>query len=112
MATLHRDGESRVIYVKGALEKVLARSARHADGRPFDAESRERIEEQAHDMASEGLRVLAFASRRVPSSVDEIAHADVESDLVFIGLQGMIDPPEPRPSTPSGPARRRESKSR
>ena len=54
MATLHRDGDSHVIYVKGALEKVLARSTRQADGSPFDAESRRRIEEQAHDMASGG----------------------------------------------------------
>ena len=93
MATLHRDGESHVIYVKGALERVLARSAQQADSSPLDAESRRRIEQQAHDMASGGLRVLAFASKRVPPSVGEITHADVENDLVFIGLQGMIDPP-------------------
>ena len=57
-----------VIYVKGAVEKVLARSART---RRTAVRSTPRAgggsRQQAHDMASEGLRVLAFARKDLPS---------------------------------------------
>ncbi len=102
MATLHRvvsphdagATETRVAYVKGAVEKVLARCSDElgVDGslRPLAAGV---IEQQAHAMASEGLRVLAFARKELPTGTDEIYHEQVEHDLVFLGLQGMIDPP-------------------
>ncbi len=105
MATLHDgsalavrgEAESRtdvnVIYMKGALERVLGQSGYSADGAPLDETARRQAEKQAQDMASEGLRILAFAYKHVPSSVTEITHADVERDLVFLGIQGMIDPP-------------------
>ncbi len=102
MATLHRvaplhedlGADARVAYVKGAAEKVLARcSAELAyDGslRPLDADD---VDRQAQAMASEGLRVLAFARKELPAGITEITHEHVEQDLVFLGLQGMIDPP-------------------
>jgi Ca2+-transporting ATPase len=95
MATLHRtrSGE-RVAYVKGATERLLARAghALDADGslRPLDADWFER---QAAEMASTGLRVLAFARKDMPASAEKISHEDVEEGLVLLGLQGMIDPP-------------------
>jgi Ca2+-transporting ATPase len=45
-------------------------------------------------MASEGLRVLAVARRRLPAGLPLDADA-VEQDLTFVGLAGMIDPPRP-----------------
>ncbi len=97
MATLHDgapfDLDSNLIYIKGSLERVLARSAYRVNGDPLGEWGRDWAEKRARDMASEGLRVLAFAYKEVPSSVREITHDDIESDLVFIGLQGMIDPP-------------------
>ncbi len=95
MATLHSTpaGE-RIAYVKGSTERLLARSATMVgrDGNPR-ALDRGEVESWAGEMASTGLRVLAFASKRMPSSTEEITHGDVEDDLVFLGLQGMIDPP-------------------
>jgi Ca2+-transporting ATPase len=44
-------------------------------------------------MAKMGLRVLAFAEKELAVAVDGITPDDVRSDLVFIGLMGMIDPP-------------------
>jgi len=98
MATLHGvregDGDGHVAYVKGAVEKIVARSSSELgrDGSLVDLEPA-RIESLATEMASGGLRVLAFARKDLPAEADEITHADVEEGLVFLGLQGMIDPP-------------------
>jgi Ca2+-transporting ATPase len=102
MATLHRgldaegtggDRAGNVIYVKGAVERILDRASQNADGSPLDAAAKRRVEQESRALAAEGLRVLAFACKRVPDTVTEITHDDIESDLVFLGLQGMIDPP-------------------
>ena len=44
-------------------------------------------------MATQGLRVLAFARRRLPAGHGKFAPGDVESGLTLLGLQGMMDPP-------------------
>jgi Ca2+-transporting ATPase len=49
----------------------------------------------AEALAAQGLRVLAFARKEFPATTSWIDHAEVESDLTFLGLQGMIDPPRP-----------------
>ena len=96
MATLHRSGADggRIILLKGAVERVLARCTDRMDpsgaGGPFDAE---KIAGEAEAMAMDGLRVLAFASRSAPADLDGIGHGDLGSGFRFLGLQGMIDPP-------------------
>ena len=95
MATLHEDraGNRRVVYVKGALESLLARCATQVTAggtSPLDGDA---LRAAAEAMASQGLRVLAFARKDLPASTHVLEHADVESGLVFLGLQGMMDPP-------------------
>jgi cation-transporting P-type ATPase F len=44
-------------------------------------------------MAVQGLRVLAFAMRRLPSEIGQIDRGHMAGELTFLGLQGMLDPP-------------------
>jgi Ca2+-transporting ATPase len=58
--------------------------------RPLSKGDRDEIEEHNRRMATSALRVLGFAFKKSPKSYEE---ADMEGDLVFLGLMGMIDPP-------------------
>ncbi|MDX5420421.1 MAG: cation-transporting P-type ATPase [Hymenobacteraceae bacterium] len=93
MATLH-EGERPVIYLKGSVEAVMDRCERMllADGEEGQLDSYG-INKQVEEMASEGLRVLAFAMTEASAGLTGIGHDDTRSGLLFLGLQGMIDPP-------------------
>ena len=88
-------GQGRVASMKGAPEAVLSCCSRIADGgavRHLTEEDRKAMLEKADHMASRALRVLGFASR--PMSLDEpLFISEIESDLIFFGLAGMMDPP-------------------
>ena len=90
MATLHdAEGSGRVVYLKGAPEVVLRRCERTGDGHEVDPEA---VLAQVERIAGGGMRVLAFASRQ-SGDLDHLDETDVEGGFVFLGLQGMIDPP-------------------
>lgn len=88
-------GEGRIVSMKGAPEAVLDRCTRivRADGTfPLTEEDRKTILARADDMAGGALRVLAFAGKSLESR-DPLEMDFVESDLIFAGLAGMMDPP-------------------
>ncbi len=93
MATLHELDGSRVVYLKGAVEKILdcCRDSMNASGE-IEALDMERIVDSQHKMASNGLRVLAFAHKELPADGELIRH-NACMGMTFVGLQGMIDPP-------------------
>jgi Ca2+-transporting ATPase len=90
MATLHKHGNKKYIFVKGSLDGLLDICTECLVSE--DLKKREFFR-AAESFGREGLRVLAMAYKEVPDTVEEITHKDVETDLVFAGLQGMIDPP-------------------
>ncbi|GAB3528440.1 cation-transporting P-type ATPase [Pontibacter brevis] len=93
MATLH-GGTHPAIYLKGSVEAVLERcnKAMLPDGE-LSALNKEAIQKQVEELAGQGLRVLAFAMAAAPAGMSGIDHNDTKSNLIFLGVQGMIDPP-------------------
>jgi Ca2+-transporting ATPase len=89
MATLHRHGGRHLVFVKGAPEKLLDICAECR----LDAWGE--VPKVAEHFAREGLRVLGMAYKEVPTHQTEITMADLQTGLIFAGLQGMIDPPRP-----------------
>ena len=90
MATLHRHGGKKFIFVKGAPEKIVDMCTECAAEDKIDTKE---ILKTANLFAREGMRVLAMAYKEAPYDTDEITHNDIQGNLVYAGLQGMIDPP-------------------
>jgi Ca2+-transporting ATPase len=87
-----------VAFVKGAPDVVLDLASHVLDGdqtRPLTPELRDRILQQNKDLAGQALRVLGMAYHPLDSVPAEPASEELEQDLVFIGLAGMIDPARP-----------------
>ncbi len=98
MATLHKEGSSKttVAYLKGSVESILQRCDNTIDKAGTQTVlNPDTVHKRVDELASDGLRVLAFARCEFPSSTISIGHQDVASGLSFLGLQGMIDPPRP-----------------
>ncbi len=97
MTTVHESPRGRVAYIKGAHEVVLERCSQvmNADGSvaPLKDNQKAEIEEGNTRMAEVALRVLALAQRGLDGVTDE--GEDMERELVFLGLVGMMDPPRP-----------------
>jgi cation-transporting P-type ATPase F len=91
MATLHADGS---VYVKGAAEVLLGLCAAGlgSDGQTLSCAS-DIFRQLVEEMASQGLRVLAFARLEKPGA-QAINFSDIHH-LTLLGLQGMMDPPRP-----------------
>lgn len=101
MAVVYGDGAGKTeILVKGAPDVVLGLCTHYMlQGHPteLDNQTREELLNINSDMAREALRVLGFAYRRLPPGldVDKLTAEEIERDLVFVGMAGMIDPPRP-----------------
>ncbi|MDH4285949.1 MAG: cation-transporting P-type ATPase, partial [Gallionella sp.] len=93
MTTLHTEMDEVIAYTKGSPEAVLPLCVSKLTGSGESAIDRAAMLRQAEAMGEDGLRVLAFAYRRWPKLPDSLPHVAVESELVFIGFAGLIDPP-------------------
>lgn len=79
--------EGALLIVKGAPEAVLALCA-------MDERARNAATARVHELASEGLRTVAVASRRWSGTLRDVETED-ETDLVFEGFCAFADPPKP-----------------
>ncbi len=96
MATLHHshDGEA-CIFLKGAPERVLALCTRQLDAQGEAPLSAELWQERVRAMAAGGYRVLAVAEKTGRSGRSALDFADVDGDMLLLGLLGLIDPARP-----------------
>ncbi|KXG78193.1 Calcium-transporting ATPase 1 [Fervidicola ferrireducens] len=98
MTTIHPCGGKYVAYVKGAPDVLLSRSKyiyKTNQILPLTQDDIEEINAANKTMASQALRVLALAYRPLEKLPEEPKSEDIEKELIFVGLIGMIDPPRP-----------------
>ncbi|NLP36181.1 MAG: calcium-transporting P-type ATPase, PMR1-type [Firmicutes bacterium] len=96
MSVLYNESKESILYVKGAPEIILERCTKiFLNGRVENLtyELREKIARQNETMAALALRNLAVAYRPVKQTREELE--ELESELIFLGILGMIDPPRP-----------------
>lgn len=85
------DGHQRA-FVKGAVERLLPFCGSMETPEGVAGLDQALIEEQAHNLASEGYRVIALANGAVQLGSNEVFSEAHLSDLSFVGLVGIIDP--------------------
>jgi P-type Ca2+ transporter type 2C len=92
MATLHENEKSNVLYFKGSPEVILKMCRYQLTDSGVETLEADRILNKAEEMAGQGLRLIGLAFKNVPSGQKMIESKDT-GELIFLGLQGMIDPP-------------------
>ena len=98
MSTIHKDADgSYFVAVKGAPDQLLKRVTRieiNGEVRSITDEDKQAILTTNKDLAKQALRVLMMAYKTT-SDIPTLESEVVESDLIFSGLVGMIDPERP-----------------
>ena len=87
-----------VALVKGAPDVVLdlcSRILQDGQAVPMTEDKRREVRDRNREMAGNALRVLAVAYRSLDAVPENAAPDEIEKDLTFVGLLGMIDPPRP-----------------
>lgn len=99
MSTVHKMPDGRYIqYTKGAPDVVLGlctRELREGKVQDMGAQYHQAILDANAGMAAKALRVLCVACRMYDAMPASFEAAELEHDLTFIGLTGMIDPVRP-----------------
>lgn len=88
MTTQYRYGKETIAFTKGAVEKLIERSTKiEIDGiiQSFTSSKRDQVLSVARKMSEQAYRTIAIAMKK--------GNSNLEEDLIFIGLVGMIDPP-------------------
>ena len=91
MSVLRSNKRSKILYSKGAPEKIISMSSFeiiYGDIKKLTEKRKKQLLENSHLMENQALRVLAFAYKNF-----SIKEKPEEKGLIFLGLAGMIDPP-------------------
>ena len=96
MTTVNKVGEKYFVYTKGGIDELLARCNSYIlngeiknDLANYNAE----IDKYNVGMAKDALRVLAMAYKELDHEPTDEEMKNIENDLIFVGMVGMIDPP-------------------
>ena len=95
MSTVHKHKDHYTVFVKGGVDEVLKQVTMMIDGdhiRPITQNDLDLIQAENSRMGQNALRVLAYAKKRLVENIKD-GDVSVESELCFVGLTGMIDPP-------------------
>lgn len=90
MTTVHSIDGKIIAIVKGAFDVMSSRCVRG------DLATAQRINDE---MSAQALRVLAIAYKELELIPEEPVARELENELIFLGLVGMIDPPRPEAKT-------------
>lgn len=96
MTTVNESNGKYIVYTKGGVDELLARCTKYIINGEIKndlKEFKERIKEVNNEMASSALRVLAMAYKELDHKPTNEEMNSMESDLIYIGMVGMIDPP-------------------
>lgn len=94
MTTLHKIDGQLTVFTKGATDEMLPLCTHIMTNngvRKITPQDKKQIAHLSHQMQADALRVLGFATKIVDNLPE--ANADLENNLTFIGIVGMIDPP-------------------
>ena len=98
MSTIHQTGGKFIQYTKGAPDVVIDRCSYYVENgevKPMTPAYKESILKANKGMADKALRVLACAERVWATKPESFDAGELEQELCFIGLCGMIDPVRP-----------------
>ena len=96
MTTVHKIENKYIVYTKGGIDELLSRCNSYIlDGKVENnlEEYKETIDRNNEAMAQEALRVLAMAYKEIDHIPTKEEMKNIENELIFVGMVGMIDPP-------------------
>ncbi|MFC1961595.1 cation-translocating P-type ATPase [Chloroflexota bacterium] len=96
MATLHPWNSRRVVYVKGAPEKLLSLSTFVLKGdmvHPIEEADVQQVMDASTAMAQDAMRVMAMGYIELQCEPEDLEDEDMKGNVIFVGLAGMADPP-------------------
>ncbi len=96
MTTVHKIHEKYVVYTKGGVDELLSRCDSYIVKEEIKEDLKlfsQDIIKQNEIMAKEALRVLAMGYKEIDHMPDKEELKSIESNLIFVGMVGMIDPP-------------------
>ena len=96
MSTIHKCNNQYRVITKGAPDVLLNKCTKiYSNGivKKLEKKELEKIINQNNNMAKRALRVIAVSYKDIDNLPNNINEEDIENNLVFVGLIGMIDPP-------------------
>lgn len=99
MSVIYQDYSGNTfVFVKGAPDVILDLCSKKLDDNGLSImsySSKRKIMAVTEEMASQALRVIGFAYKKLERVPQNLSSPDIEKNLTFVGLEGMIDPPRP-----------------